>query len=228
MPGRMRYVQPPPAEFPYASTSTSPYPSPTYAVSPLSVSSGPVTTPPFNHTRSLYACAPLPALNGYIHPALDAHNTHLTYDVSYDPSCTPSTPPIFAPRVLAEAATTPSLPCVTVVSDCFPWRIAVYPSSRKAGAYVTVADVLHTIYRELHRQVRPEELQSAPPRVVDAARLAHFSRCNRLAQAGDPVAAQSEAYKGIRRIDFLQGRHKFSGLLSTAETPDVWQLSVAS
>jgi len=154
----------------------------------------------------------------------------MAFDVSYDPAYTVSASPVLSSRVLAEPATTPALPCVTIVSELFPWRISIYPSSSKPGAFVTVADVLNGIYRGLRQQVRKEELEniSVPKPFIASVRQAFYSRCSRLARTVDPAAADSEARKGIRRIDFLLGNHMFAGLLPTSENPDVWKLAVSS
>ncbi|KAJ7122760.1 hypothetical protein C8R44DRAFT_621220 [Mycena epipterygia] len=148
----------------------------------------------------------------------------MAFDVSNDPAYTVS----LSPRVLAEPATTPCLPCVTIISDLFPWRISIHPSSSKPGAFVTVADVLHGLYRDFSRRLRREELESISVPFMTSLRQAFYSRCSRLARAVDPAAADSEARKGIGRIDFLLGSHIFSGLLPTSENPDVWKLSVSS
>ncbi|KAJ7162545.1 hypothetical protein C8R43DRAFT_1123247 [Mycena crocata] len=224
MPSRTtRYVQPAgsPLYYAGASTSTSPYPSPTYTMS--SLSPGTMTPPHFNHSRSLYACAPLPALNGetgHIHPVLSgAHGRHaLTFDLSYDPTYTVSSSPVLTPRVLAESATTPALPCVTIVSDLFPWRIAIYPSSSKPGACCTVADVLNGIYRELRQQVPKDELAAVPRAHRTSVSQAYSTR----------MLTRPEADRAIRRIDFLLGNHRFCGLQPTSENPDVWRLTVSS
>ncbi|KAJ7507439.1 hypothetical protein B0H11DRAFT_1705347 [Mycena galericulata] len=151
----------------------------------------------------------------------------MAFNVSYDPAYAS---PSLSPRVLAEPATSPPLPCVTILSDLFPWRISIYPSSSKPGAYVTVADVLHGLYRGLRHRVRKEELEtiSVPKPFIASVRQAFHNRCSRLARTVDPAAADSEARKGIRRIDFLLGNHMFTGLLPTSENPDVWKLAVSS
>ncbi|KAJ7233130.1 hypothetical protein B0H12DRAFT_981487, partial [Mycena haematopus] len=128
-----------------------------------------------------------------------------------------------SPRVLAEPATTTHLPYFTITLDPLPWRISVYPRSSKSGPYITVADVLHAIYRDLQCRVHQEELDSFPLHYTSAVRLAFHRRCSKLA-AIDRAAADSEARKGIRRIDFLQGNSIFAGLLSTSESPDSWKL----
>ncbi|KAF7355031.1 hypothetical protein MSAN_01418600 [Mycena sanguinolenta] len=229
MPSRTGYVQPagspswgyPYAGSPYASTSTCSY-SPPYPQSSYSVSPGPMSPPPFDHSRSLYACAPLPALSCDLHPVLSGKQRTMV-DVSRDPTVSASA--VLSPRALAEPATTSRLPYFTITLDPLPWRIAVYPRSSKSGAYITVADVLHTIYRELHCRVTQEELDSFPPQYISSVRQAFHRRCSRLA-AIDRAAADSEARKGIRRIDLLPGTI-FTGLLSTSESPDSWKLTLS-
>lgn len=243
MPARTGYVQPagsppwvysyPSAGTPYASSSTSPYhyPSPTYSQSSFPASPGSMSPPPLNHSRSLYACAPLPALNCDLHPVLSAQSRHrATLDVSYDPAYTASTSPVLSPRVLAERATTATTTCLpffTLAVDHLPWRIEVRSSSSKIDAYISVADVLNAIYRDLRRQVGKDELATFPSHVVSAARRAFDNRCYKLA-AVDPAAAKSEARRGIRRIDFLFGNTLFAGLLPTSESPDSWKLTFSS
>ncbi|KAJ6567186.1 hypothetical protein DFH09DRAFT_918757 [Mycena vulgaris] len=152
----------------------------------------------------------------------------MTFDVSYDPAYTVSASPGLSSRVLAEPATTPPLPCVTI--SCDLWQFTIYPSSSKPGAFVTVADVLNGIYRDLRRPLRQDELDTLPVSqpFVASVRQAFYSRCSGLARAIDPAAADSEARKGIRRIDFLLGNHMFGGLLPTSHSPDVWKLNVSS
>jgi hypothetical protein len=240
MPARTRYVQPlgsPSGAFTYSAGSSngasSYYPSPTYTMSSLSASPGPMTPPqippPFLHSRSLYACAPLPALSGmpgHIHPALSgAHGRHtIVFDVASDPADLG-----LSPRVLAEPATSPPLPCLFILLPGTPWHISIHPSSSK-GAYVTVADVLTGIYRGLRRQVQKEEVETLPVSqpFMASVRQAFYSRCSRLTRVVDAAAVDSEARKGIRRIDFLLGNHMFRGLLATPDSPDMWKLSVSS
>ncbi|KAJ6510155.1 hypothetical protein C8R47DRAFT_1096884 [Mycena vitilis] len=231
MPSRTGYVpaRSPSWGSPYAGPSTPSYPSPTYTQ--FSTSPGPSPPRPLNHSRPLYACAPLPALNCDIHPVLSAHGRHKPpIDIAHDPAYTFPALPVLSPRVLAEPAATngvTSLPYFTIECAPFPWRIDVRPSSSKSGAYVTVADVFNSIYRGLHRRVPREELEamSLSPHYISSVRRAFDSRCRSLAQV-DPAAACAE---GIRRIDFLLGNSLFAGLLPiTSESPDAWKLAFYS
>ncbi|KAK7061443.1 hypothetical protein R3P38DRAFT_2829534 [Favolaschia claudopus] len=213
---------------PYASTSVFPYPyhsSPTYS---QSSSSGLMSPPPLDHSRSPYACAPLPALSCDIHPVLSANSRRkATLDVSYSLTHAIAASPVLSPRVLAEAATSARMPYFTISVDNLPWAIAVHPRSAKSGAYITVADVLHSIHDGLREQVLPgKELDSCSPQAILSAQQAFYSRCSRLASM-DVAAADSEFRRGIRRIDFLQGT-QFVGLLPTSEGPDTWKLILSS
>ncbi|KAJ7937360.1 hypothetical protein B0H13DRAFT_1945559 [Mycena leptocephala] len=219
MPARTGYVAgSPPWGFPYAgtSTSTSPYPysSPTYTISSFSASPGPMSPPPLNHSRSPYACAPLPALSCDMHSALSALSRHrMTLDVSYDPAYTYllhrcSHPACLQNRLLLHTSPTSQLS----VTLC----LGIFPS----------VHVLNGIYRDLRRPVRTEELEAMalPPHFISSVRQAFYTRCSRLAQV-DPAAANSETRKGIRRIDFLLGNSLFAGLVPTKDSPDNWQLT---
>ncbi|KAF7331648.1 Na-Ca-ex domain-containing protein [Mycena kentingensis (nom. inval.)] len=209
MPARTLY-------YPGSPASTSAYPmSPTYPSSPAAFS-----PPPLNHSRSPYACTPLPPLQGecILHWALDAQSSaSLKYDVSRDPSAHSSPSPTSpSPRVLAEPAISLALPCLTILVA--GWRIPVYPSSRKPGACVTVADMLHAVYRALRQHVSWGEAAEIPRDALDAARFMHQARCRGLERI--------HTDEPLRRIDFLYGRRQFGGLVRTPESPDVWLLSV--
>ncbi|KAJ7283478.1 hypothetical protein C8J57DRAFT_1292669 [Mycena rebaudengoi] len=195
---------------PYAGPSNaSPYSSPTYPMS--SFSPGPLSPPPLNYSRY----APLPALNGHIHDVFRDPSRHmLSFDVSCDPTYALSSLP---PPVRVQAATSPCLPCVSITCDLFPGSIDIHPSSSKPGAFVTVADVIQGIIRGLREAVSREEIAMAA-HVHDMPRVhkAFTRRCRRLGQQDH-----------LRRIDFLMGAHRFVGLLSTSQNPDVWKLALS-
>ncbi|KAJ7067993.1 hypothetical protein C8F01DRAFT_585352 [Mycena amicta] len=202
MPARTIYHGGSPA---FASSST--YPSP--------VAFSPPPPPRLNHTRY----APLPTVQEHkLHWALDAQSiSSLRFNISRDPAVyITCSPPTLNSRVLAEVAI--PLPCVTILVN--RWRVPVYPSSRKAGATCTVADVLYAIYHSLAQPCSRQELAEIPQQLLDAARYTYYSRCRGL----ERIAAQSEP---LRRIDFLGGKHTFSGLMSTSDSPDVWILGLS-
>ncbi|TFK16333.1 hypothetical protein FA15DRAFT_761450 [Coprinopsis marcescibilis] len=122
---------------------------------------------------------------------------------------------------LAQSATSPPLHQLTIVCPEFlPWHIVV---NAPPGAFVSVRDVLDTIYRELRHPVTRAEYESlgSLKRAVDAA---YFARISRIA---DPHHRDLEARKGVKRIDLLMGRTRFSGLSLSMQHPDVWELHVS-
>jgi hypothetical protein len=216
-----------------------PTPSPTSSESTLPSSSGPLTPPPLNHALSPYSYTSLPgegraipvdvakSVAVRIHDVLAlSRQPKIAFDVSYDPSTT-----ILAsltPRVLAAAATTPPLPSLTILSTFLPWNINIRPASQKPGAFVTVADVLTGLYRGLRLPVTPVEFDHIPT-IADKERVnrAYEHRYERI-NRNDTVGAYEERRKGVKRVDFLMGNHRFLGLSATVKAPDVWRLSVSS
>lgn len=110
---------------------------------------------------------------------------------------------------LAQAATNPPsvLLIVRIVNrpQPYPWEIRVTP--RTWAAFVTVEDVLLTVYKNLRMRVAPSELgyilgisQAMRTRINEAFHI----RCTR------SVSPRREQRKGIRRIDYLGGKNSFS------------------
>jgi hypothetical protein len=217
-------------------------PSPTYSTSTLPSSTGPITPPP----PRPYSYVPLPAVGKAvpvdraipvdmaktvavrIHDVLAlSRKPKITFDVSFDPSTTLLSSLALTPRVLAEAATTPPLASLTILSTFLPWNLNIRPASQKPGAFVTVADVLRGLYRSLRLPVTPAEFDHIPT-VADRQLVsdAYEHRCERMNRK-DPVGASEERSKGVKRVDFLMRNHRFLGLSATVKAPDVWRLSVS-
>jgi hypothetical protein len=92
-------------------------------------------------------------------------------------------------------------------------------------AFVTVADVLHALYRCLREAVNHAEfaiLSSAKQRAVAQS---YMTRCESLM---DPVLRENERRKGVKRIDFLMDRTIFSGLSTSTLRPNTLDLNLAS
>jgi hypothetical protein len=109
----------------------------------MDVSAGVVPTalPPITmHHRLQYSLSPV-----------------LNFDIGLPPSrCTISTHHrTFSLQVLAEPATKPSLPYLTVTSPHLPWTIKL---SASRGGFVTVRDVLEGIYPSLRTSHHPTGL----------------------------------------------------------------------
>jgi len=215
----------------------SPSPSPTFITTSLPSSP---ESPTFNHIGSPYAYTPLPPINGQLHPSLGpvrvnailgfAPRPTFDWDLSLHPSSLHTPLPA---QVLAKAATNPPLPSLTIISHHLPWSITVKPSSstssssspshkpihaRTSAPYVTVADVLATLYRALRLPVLPAEYANLPShKAKHGVCAAYHSRTH------DSV---EEAGKGVKRVDFLESHTSFLGLSSTTCGPDVWLLNV--
>ncbi|EPQ50883.1 hypothetical protein GLOTRDRAFT_49760 [Gloeophyllum trabeum ATCC 11539] len=108
--------------------------------------------------------------------------------------------------VWAAEATYPPSTDLTLSSERLPWTIWVKSNVHET---VHVADVLRCIYRSLQTPVTDEEFAA-----LDAGRSFHVhaayrARCHR---CQTPKEYEEEKKVGVRRIDFLMGRHMFAGL----------------
>jgi hypothetical protein len=237
MPGKhVRFVQ---NNLVYSPAPTTP--SLTYSPYSPSSSTG-LLTPPSLHRTTL----PLPVIPVQIHPLLacasngystsSATSSALIYDLtlppqtaqcanSYAPSSSSARLPL-PPHVLAEAATSPPQPHLTLsCTEQLPWPIHIVAAHPHVG--VTVGDVLHCLYSELRRSATEAEFRSLPTQAAQAfATKSYEDRCRRL--ASDPRAFAHEKSKGLKRVDFLLGRVAWNGLSSSKLGPNVWVLNVAS
>jgi hypothetical protein len=228
MPGKLKVVRFADDDVYYSPAPSTP--SPTYSSSSLPSSGGPFTP---QHTT--YYSTPLPPVSELypspargpvrIHPALGfaAHPTY-AWDVTYHPTTTRTPLPA---NVLAEPATNPPLPSITIISPYLPWSIAITPSASQhklntisgTPAYVTVADVLSTLYRALRLAVRQAEYDKLPSlEAKHSVNEAYQARCR---------GSEQELRKGVKRVDFLGTRKKFMGLSSSRAGPNVWVLNVS-
>jgi hypothetical protein len=152
-----------------------------------------------------------------------------------------------AQRVLAEPATYPSCTQMTLVSDLLPYPIHVLPGAAAsvAGApvpppqpegkpYVSVHDVLATLYAALRTPLTPAEFGALPAAQQATVAAAFNARVAMAATAvgnsGDAAARERERAKGVKRIDLLSaaGRTVFAGLGATRKgAPEMWVLNLA-
>lgn len=160
-----------------------------------------------------------------IHPALVAPHTTLAWDMLAPPSSLP-----LAPALLAEAATHPALPALTLICDILPWSIAIAPAPGRA--VVSVGDVLHSLYRILRLSVSQVELAYLHP---DAQQRVHAAFHARYRLIRDEWQRQEERAKGVKRVDFLMDARRFAGLSIVVGGPalngrglgSVWSLHLA-
>ncbi|RPD52281.1 hypothetical protein L227DRAFT_515045 [Lentinus tigrinus ALCF2SS1-6] len=113
--------------------------------------------------------------------------------------------------IVSEPATIPPTQRLAIICTHLPWTITVTPSRGASweAPYVTVGDVLHTLYRALRLCVTGPELG-----VLDAAgqRKAKEAYVRRYRRVVDPGNRDSEKAKGIKRIDFLCDYRTFLGI----------------
>ncbi|KAJ7023641.1 hypothetical protein C8F04DRAFT_1133849 [Mycena alexandri] len=120
-------------------------------------------------------------------------------------------------------ATYPPLPVLSVICRHIAWPMTVAPSL--PTGFVSVLDVFTSVYTSLRLAVQWAEYNALPS--ADARRSvddAYFARC-RLVEDKDERGI--EKLKGIKRVDFLLGRTRFSGLSGPLEAEHVWELNVS-
>jgi hypothetical protein len=186
-----------------------PTPSPSYSQSSLP-SSASIRTPlphPLSPTRSPIAAPPS------IHELLSSPLT-VVLDISRPPL--PDTLHIHHTH-LTQYATYPPVYSLHIVSPGLPWTICVAPTS-SSGQWVTVFDVLHTLYSNLHKRVKQIEFDVEPQIHRDRISTVWFKRLERIA---DPSARLMEKQKGLRRVDFLLGRTRIVGFRFFRASKDI-------
>jgi hypothetical protein len=209
--------------------SAPPTPSPTLSDTSLPSSSGPQTPSPqsfglplptpLNRVPLSLGPVRIHYLLGYDqNPPID-HN--LTHHPTFIKTTADRRP--LSTLELSQPATTPPLPYLTLIAPQFPWHIFVPAYSKRHGSFVTILDVLTTLYRSLRLNVTSTEFECLPTQ-EDKLRVnaAYVSRYRRF---GDMRTREAEERNGVRRIDFLTG-HRFLGLSSTTRGPDVWVINV--
>ena len=125
-------------------------------------------------------------------------------------------------QVLAEAATNPLLPSLTLAHPRLMWQCVIRPVSN--GSYITVFDVLDTLYRFLRTNVLESEYRSLPPDVQRRVYAAYQNRCSRLRGSRERY---EERMKGVKRVDFLMESIRFQGLSPTNSGNTVWMINVS-
>nr|VWP01202.1 Metacaspase-1 (EC [Ganoderma boninense] len=122
----------------------------------------------------------------------------------------PSAPKRLTDTLVCEPASHPPLPSLAIVCDYLPWTIVVVPTpgARWAAPYVTVGDVLHTLYRTLRLGATEHELGALEPGLRGRVLQAYAARYRRVA---DPRVREAEKAKGVKRVDYLCDRTAFGG-----------------
>ncbi|KAJ7348241.1 hypothetical protein DFH08DRAFT_914285 [Mycena albidolilacea] len=195
----------------FASTDIfySPPPPPLIGSSPSSSTSslGPLTPPPLAAAHNLIALSPIPLLQ---------------YDVSLHPSTISNHRRGLSAAAFLEPAVYPPRLSLSLVKPHLPWTIPVPASNRR---YVSVGDILSTIYRTLRVNATPAEFNAlGTEKLMRRASTAYTRRCERL--RGHSGYSQ-EKREGVKRVDFLMGYTTFQGIAPTGGAPDVWQLTIS-
>ena len=188
-----------------------------------SLSSYPSQPPPYVYNPSpIPQGSPLPFIppaplssSVLLHPALVAPS--LQYDVRFPPS---QSSPHLPPAILATPATSPPLPSLELRVGDLPWMFNASPdaSLSPGNTYVSVQDVLLTIYYHFRTAVKEAEYEVlGKPRKVEVYQ--EFER-----RVGKDPAKRG---KGLRRVDFLNGRFRVQGLVRDSKDKDsVWEVIV--
>ena len=144
-----------------------------------------------------------------------ANSTPLAWDMTSTAESArlllPSSPPRLTDTLVRQPATHPALASLSIVCDHLPWSITVLPNPRAvwAAPFVTVGDVLHTLYRTLRLGVTEPELETLEPALRERIRRAYIARYRRVAHPRD---REAEKAKYVKRVDFLCDRTFFLGL----------------
>ncbi|KAF5339136.1 hypothetical protein D9611_011136 [Ephemerocybe angulata] len=194
-------------------------PSPSWTISSLPSSTGPITPPQA-------AGIALPSVAGpcYVHPVLaPSLNIQLDFDVSLPSSAATIRDPKLSQYALTQPATGPALPYLEIIIPSLPWRLIIYNNAERGGV-VTVSDVLAGIYANLRTGVTGPEFNGVSEEARAGITKAYTQRCTRGATSD---AAAKQLKKGVKRIDFLQGRNTFQGLTPT-KLPHVWVMDTSA
>lgn len=91
------------------------------------------------------------------------------------------------------------------------------------GSYVTVGDVVDAVYHILRRNVTAEEF-NALPSIKNRQRVtrAYEARYRRLRSSR---TYEEEKRQGMKRVDFLMGSTRFTGLSPPEHGRDEWTLA---
>ena len=158
----------------------------------------------------------------YIHAAISPlHAQAAQCDLSLPSKYRPF-PSSLPSHVLAEPATSPPLPSMTITCRNLPWAVRVAPSGQsKQGSFVTVNDVVDTLRRAMRVIVTKAEFDQV--QTVDGQRRIEDAYRRRYQKINN----EQERSSGIRRVDFLMGRTTFAGLFSSGHDAESWELSVS-
>jgi hypothetical protein len=185
----------------------------------------PVTASTQTHLHPVLARPPLAlASSPYIVP---------TAAILYDLTCSPSfatdavTRRPLSPLVLSEQATRPPRAILTLtLASTWPWPPIII-SAPRPNAGVCVKDVLERVHAELQVPVSLDELRRAVGDDEDVRERVLACWRNRYRSARDPQTREEQKAQGVKRVDLLMGRVRWSGLSAIDhDRSDTWVLNV--
>ncbi|KAF9057785.1 hypothetical protein BJ165DRAFT_1411915 [Panaeolus papilionaceus] len=208
------FHSPPPAQPPRLSFSSS-----------LLSSSGPplpaVQSYGVPYASSKSKSTSFPTDNVRAHPYLE--NQGIIYDLMdhYTMAVSSRSHRPLSSRAYKEPATYPPLAFIVITSPYAPWKIKVYPAN---GSYVTVEDVLASVYRSLRTNITGQDFTALTnPNDQRRATRAYENRYRRLR---DPRAYDEEKRGGMKRVDFLLGHSRFLSISNSGKRVDEWYLNI--
>jgi hypothetical protein len=146
----------------------------------------------------------------HIHPCLrcEAFSARLSIartaaPMSFDVSSSPAFVGLDG-RVIAQVATNPPLPSISIWCDGLPWPIVIQ-SWVYGHSWLTVGDVLRGIYDCLRIPLEVGRGESGRSHNHNAA-------------------TRSPGIQRKTRIDYLEGRHLFQGLGPSGDGDEIWNL----
>ncbi|KAJ7264843.1 hypothetical protein C8J57DRAFT_1331887 [Mycena rebaudengoi] len=216
----------------FSSTNTFHSPPPALSHSPSSTDSAGPFTPPSLPNVGLPGPTPYAPRRSYTDPWAAKARAHtlvafsssplLNYDVSLHPSFISTHYRGVSTAGFHEPAVYPPQPNISVVTPHLPWSIVV-PASN--GRYVTVSDVITTIYRSLRVNVTATEFNAL--RTQKLMRRATAAYTQRYARLKGHRGYTEEKSQGVKRVYFLMGCTKFQGISPTSSGADLWQLNIS-
>ncbi|KAF8879372.1 hypothetical protein BD779DRAFT_1427676, partial [Infundibulicybe gibba] len=115
---------------------------------------------------------------------------------------------LLKPHVLGESAIMPRMSSITITCELLPQEITIHHSFR---SFVTVGDVLYSLYRELHTRVGSSNYNAVSSSHRSAISRAFHQRWNSIY---DKEARNMTYNNGLLAIDFLVQQRRFMGLSS--------------
>ncbi|KAG2146833.1 hypothetical protein DEU56DRAFT_786750 [Suillus clintonianus] len=155
-----------------------------------------------------------------LHPLLK-RNHYLYFDTSHSafaPSSTVDMAMVPEER-LQMPATTPTITSMRIIHDAIPeWPIDLDFDS---DAPITVGDVLRMIHSSLHLQISHSNWA-----LLTQSEETEIARAYTARYRSIPSSAELEASEGVKRVDYLMGKHIFKGLVKAPDADGVchWKM----